>query len=52
MAVQALDAARLPIDWQKLALPAALIAVAYGLIPAWNVFAQLGYNPFYGRRIL
>src|SRR5437899_702804 len=35
MAVQALDAARLPIDWQKLALPAALIAVAYGLIPAY-----------------
>src|SRR5437899_12949014 len=35
MAVQALDAARLPIDWQKLALSAALIAVAYGLIPAY-----------------
>ncbi|MER9256318.1 branched-chain amino acid ABC transporter permease, partial [Mesorhizobium sp. M0598] len=35
MAVQALDPARLPIDWQRLALLAALIAVAYGLIPAY-----------------
>ena len=35
MAVQALDAARAPIDWQKFALPAVLLVVAYGLIPAY-----------------
>ncbi|MER9423886.1 branched-chain amino acid ABC transporter permease [Mesorhizobium sp. M0317] len=39
MAVQALDAARAPIDWlsfaRKLALPAVAIVVVYGLVPAF-----------------
>ncbi|RWO90810.1 branched-chain amino acid ABC transporter permease [Mesorhizobium sp.] len=39
MAVQALDAARLPVDWaklvQKLALATALFVVAYGVVPAY-----------------